>query len=280
MSLDQMDQGEIGNTNIAISPIKKNRPSQSKHLFFTFNNYEQSDIDNLIKVFKDIYIEYIFQEEQGSNGTKHLQGYIHLITKSRGTDLGLPKQIHWEKVKNIKAAMNYCCKEDTRIGAVYRYPELVTTIQSLYDWQKQLRNLLLTKADDRTIYWIYEYKGNVGKSAFVKYMVINHHALFLDGGDKRDVCNLVFNSDMNKCNLVLFDLCRSKQSHISYSAIESIKNGLICNLKYETGFKAFNSPHIAIFSNGEPDYDQLSLDRWKVYFIDSSLKLQSRETSH
>ena len=40
---------------------------------------------------------------------------------------------------------------------------------------------------------------------------------------------------------------------------------MICNTKYETGVKIFNSPHIICFANFPPDnLEQLSADRWII----------------
>jgi len=50
--------------------------------------------------------------------------------------------------------------------------------------------------------------------------------------------------------------------------LESIKNGLIVNTKYETGSKLFNSPHIIVFSNMSPDVSAMSMDRWKIICLD------------
>lgn len=69
---------------------------------------------------------------------------------------------------------------------------------------------------------------------------------------------------MDECECVIFDIPRNQGNNVSYSAIESIKNGLICNTKYETGTKVFNSPKIMVFSNMAPDLESLSEDRWKI----------------
>ena len=45
---------------------------------------------------------------------------------------------------------------------------------------------------------------------------------------------------------------------------------MICNTKYETGMKLFNSPHLIVFSNFYPDTDKLSADRWKIALINES----------
>jgi hypothetical protein len=77
--------------------------------------------------------------------------------------------------------------------------------------------------------------------------------------------NLVFNQDMDACRGVFFDIPRSNRGNISYASLECIKNGMVCNTKYETGVKVFNSPHIFIFANFEPEEpDKLSADRWII----------------
>ena len=66
-----------------------------------------------------------------------------------------------------------------------------------------------------------------------------------------------------------FNKKRGYGNKISYDAIESIKNGLICNTKFETGYKAFGEVHIIVFANMEPDYEKLSEDRWEVHPLSS-----------
>ena len=63
----------------------------------------------------------------------------------------------------------------------------------------------------------------------------------------------------------MFDIPRANRGHISYASLECIKNGMVCNTKYETGVKIFNSPHVFIFANFPPDDEgQLSEDRWHI----------------
>ena len=137
----------------------------------------------------------------------------------------------------------------------------------MYPWQEKLDKVLQEEPNDRTIYWIWESAGNTGKSSYVKYQVIKHKAIFCDGGKKADLINLVFNTDMDVVNTIIWDLPRSAGSNVSYNTLESVKNGLVCNTKYETGVKAFNSPHVVVFANVPPDTSQLSQDRWVVLEI-------------
>ena len=77
---------------------------------------------------------------------------------------------------------------------------------------------------------------------------------------------------MDECDCVMFDIPRAHGGSISYSSLESIKNGMVCNTKYETGVKVFNSPHVIIFANFPPDKPELlSDDRWNVVNIGDEL---------
>ena len=132
----------------------------------------------------------------------------------------------------------------------------------------------MDEPDDRSIYYFYEIEGNVGKSAFVKHLVHHHKALFIDEGKKSDIINLAYNTDMRLCELVILDVPRANGNKISYKTLESLKNGLICNTKYEPGNGIFNPPTIMIFSNFPPNKDDkgLSADRWKIaQIIDKKL---------
>lgn len=112
----------IGNTNIVESNHKdehKKQCNQLKKWFFTMNNYNNSDIDTLKSKFDEICEKYVFQEELGANGTKHLQGSIVLNKKMRWSEFKLPNSIHWEKTNNETASFDYCCKNETRNGEIY-----------------------------------------------------------------------------------------------------------------------------------------------------------------
>ena len=100
-------------------------------------------------------------------------------------------------------------------------------------------------------------------------MVVKHKVLFCNGGKYTDIMNLVFNQDMDNTNAVFFDIPRSHKGSISYASLESIKNGMVCNTKYETGTKIFNSPHLFIFANFPPEkMEDLSEDRWIIKCLD------------
>ena len=260
--------GVDGNTNSSTPTTKQS--NQLKTWFFTYNNYTVDDIERIETVFKVIALKYRFQEETGTNGTPHLQGNVWLKKSMRYSEFKLPKAIHWEKTRNETAAAAYCGKDATRTGKIFEFgfPKPVKIISELRPYQKVIESIFMEEPDDRTVYWFWEPEGNVGKSAFCKYMCVKYGVLFCNGGKVGDLVNLVFNADMDTSKAVIWDIPRASKAGISYAAVEQIKNGLICNTKYETGNKVFNAPHIFIFANFPPqERENLSADRWCVYKI-------------
>lgn len=197
----------------------------------------------------------------------HYQTFIHLKKKMRATELGKLIKAKWiackgDEEQNIK----YCSKD----GAIWKYgfPPPIEVIEKLPEWTEPIMQVIQGKPDYRKVYWYWSEGGNMYKSAVVKYMVLKHNAIPAVSGKYSDIINLIFNSDLNNKNIIVFDLPRNHGNNVSYSAIESIKNGLVVNTKYETGYKVFNTPHIFVFANAYPDTEKLSEDRWVITKID------------
>lgn len=266
--------GKGGEGNTSSSPPTKSRGSQLINHFFTFNNYndhEGGDPNNVYNILKNHpkVLKFVFQEEVGEEGTPHLQGNVICKPKQacRWSEFGLSNAIHWEKTRKEKNAMEYCQKDETRAGKTYSwgFPKPLKIITELRPWQNELLEFSLTEPDDRTVLWIHDDKGGIGKTAFIKYMVHHHNALVCGSGKNADIINFIFNADMDQSNCVFFTLPRADRGKISYAAIESIKDGLISNTKYETGQKIFNPPHVIILANYPPDHpEKLSADRWMI----------------
>ena len=242
-------------------------PSAKYKYDFVINNWSQLEFNDLCQTLDNIAKKAIIGSEVGEKGTPHLQGYISLLKKERIATLrvrpGL-QRASFRKCRNEEALIEYCQKDGV---VLYRkgFPLPIRVITELYPWQKEIEDLYLTEPDNRSIHWYWEPDGNVGKSAFVKYMIVKYKALYCDGGKKSDLINLVFNSNMDECKCVIWDLPRGTKGSISYATLECVKNGMVCNTKYETGTKVFNPPHIFVFANFPPDdVSQLSSDRWKI----------------
>jgi len=253
--------GKSGNTK-QISP--------SKHWFFTCNNYTNNEIDIICS--NSSIKRYVFQEETGENGTPHLQGYINFNKKVRPKSVFSSTKFHWEKVIDIKGAVQYCQKEETRTGKTYTKgimliePIKCLKYEQLYQWQSHIVDLCNGPVDDRAINWYYEYKGNVGKSALVRYLVLKHNAILVSGksADIKYQVKQFVDKHMTGPKIILYDIPRTAKDYVNYTALEEIKNGVFASNKYESSMVVINPPHFICFSNFEPNYDAVSLDRWRI----------------
>jgi len=267
--------GERGNTHNPLpkpTTSKNGQVPQRKGHFFTWNNYTESDIGGILDFFDKHATKYAFQEEIApTTGTPHLQGMVMFPKDTRSTVWDPKSKGHYEKLKKSDGV--YQLKELSRAPGGRQwtkgFPKPIKILTTLRPWQLAIERLILSEPDDRKIYWFWEGPGHIGKSTFVKYLAVKHKILFCDGGKKADLINLVFNQDMDETRCVIWDLPRSSRGNISYSTLESVKNGMVCNTKYETGVKIFNSPHIIVFANFPPDApEQLSADRWEITELD------------
>lgn len=272
-----------GNTDNSFSSIGNLR-SASARWFFTFNNYNGIGIDDICnhleRKFLDLGCKYIFQEELGEKcGTPHLQGYVNCGEKKRRfTEFKLPKQMHWEIVKDDIACQRYCCKTETRSGKIFHNMPLPQPVYSmkileesqLYDWQKRIIEMISTPPDDRSIWWYYEAIGGTGKSTFCKYLHMKYNALCVAG--KFDgVTQMIakrYQSTGLYPTLVVVDIPRCiDTAYVSFQSLEKIKDGYITSSKYETLEMCFPSPHLIVFSNALPDISKCSMDRWRIRMI-------------
>lgn len=257
-----------GNT---VTSTKKKQGPIAKRWTWTLNNYTQNDIEELVPKFNTLGSKtFLAGKEVGENGTPHLQGYIEFPDKIRPRlAVGNPR-IHWgdkdgKPAKGTREDNIKYCSKDGDLAFSKGLPKKIKIISDLYPWQEEVLKIFHTEPDDRKIHWFWETKGNIGKTQFIKYMVVKYQVLFCCGGKYSDIMNLVFNQDMDSCHGVFFNIPRANQGHISYTSLESIKDGMVCNTKYETGVKIFNSPHIFIFANFPPDApEKLSDDRWVI----------------
>lgn len=227
--------------------------------------------------------KYIFQLEKcPQTGGYHIQGYVVLKIRRRYTELEkLLHGSHWEACNgNDEKCMKYCCKEESadlnynfyqkgfNNARRWRVSQL-DIITNLYQWQCDVLRLMDSKQYNikRHVIWIYDFVGNVGKTAFAKYLCYKHGAIYVCNGKSADIRNIIFNTDMMVENRMIVANYAKCTEHINYQVIEDIKDGIICNTKYETGMKLFNSPHFIAFSNQMPDISKMSEDRWLIFEI-------------
>lgn len=187
--------------------------------------------------------------------------------------------VHLEKARDRKQAAKYCSKSTTRVSGPWSkgIAQAMLTVdpprdplmgRNLHDWQTQVLAVAREEPDDRTIYWFWEPDGAVGKTSLCKHLVLTQSAAYVAGGAK-DILYAIKTvmEASGPPRMVLFDIPRSSESRISWQSIEAVKNGLAFSSKYESGTIVFNCPHVFCFSNGPPETDKLSADRWSIHRI-------------
>lgn len=271
----------VGNTN-ATSPIVKIPNNQCYRWAFTlkaeprepddpkvgvdiiggYKGANAEDIwNNLMPHCKELY----FQLEESDTGYLHYQGCFSLNIKHRLDEtkniLGY-NEVHLERVKNWSASKRYCQKHETRVlGPWTHLTKWVKTIKVLRPWQQKIFDMIsIPCEDERSIFWYWEPVGNIGKTAFCKYCAVHLKAGVVRGGALKDIAF----SLGDEPSIVIFDITRTVENRVNYEALEQCKDGMMFSAKYESRMKVFNSPHVIVFANFAPEYDKLSMDRWKV----------------
>lgn len=253
-------------------PGGNTKPPDSNQLYrwiITMKKSEEETASQLSQELKVFCKNFTFQLEKGEGGFVHWQIYISLKDKQRFSTVKnlFPAVAHIEPCRDGWKAEAYCRKNDTREeGPWTEKSTFLKTIEKLYPWQKDVEKACKEEPDGRTINWYWEESGNVGKTAFCKYMAIKHKATILGNGAFKDIAHCI--GDEPK--IVMFNITRDLEERFNYSAVEAIKDGLIFSGKYESQTKIFNCPHVYIFSNFEPRLSAMSLDRWKVMKINGT----------
>ena len=256
-----------------------------RHWCFTFNNYTTQDIKTILEHLDHLdqtySAKYIFQEEKGENGTPHLQGYIDFGHRIRQPSkiFSYTSRIHWERCRKVKHAINYCRKEESRVGEIYtniEFPEEIQVISKadMASWQLDVLKIIEGPRDLRKIYWFWESTGNTGKTALAKYLCFKHKALILSGKSTDMKYGIIKYAEKNSGifpKIIIFDVPRSMLDFLSFQGIEEVKNGLFFSGKYESDMAIFNSPHVLVFANQYPDTTKLSQDRWIISEIQSDI---------
>lgn len=155
------------------------------------------------------------------------------------------------------------------------------SMSNWYPWQRELHQEIYYKtgeikpANSRRIIFLYDEKGNSGKSTWFKYEFWKNPTqigVLCFGTASQLRSSLVNMGDAKKIYLV--DIPRSKEKNASDSdllnAIESLKNGLVQSSMYGgNNILIMEPPHIIVSSNYLFEDTGLSKDRWVIFQIEN-----------
>jgi len=241
---------------------------RSRGWFFTINNFTPDDEANIRNIGAD---RWIYQEEIGNSGTPHLQVFLYFKNPIEVTTIHrwFPKS-HHAVAKSYKESINYCSKSETRVRGPFSYnielPKKIKLITEFKPWQQEILELIKTEPDFRTIHWYYDPIGNTGKTSLCKYICATNPKAIYVSGSAKDIKYAIAKASITP-TIVLLDFSRSQEGHISYQAIEEIKNGIFFTTKYESKMILIDNPHVICFSNFKPYLSSLSSDRWHITMI-------------
>jgi len=117
----------------------------------------------------------------------------------------------------------------------------------------------IERQNDRQILWIWDKRGNIGKTWFRKRLAALTNDVFLATNKTADNA---FRYQFEK--YVIFDFPRCNQEITNYGAIEEMKNCCMATGKYQGAQKVGQEPKVIVFANFYPKIRELSLDRWVI----------------
>ena len=280
---NNLKKSQGGEGNNQTSPPAKNY--RSRRYIFVINNYTEEIFEKAKKYLSSKSQYYIVGREVGESGTPHLQGYCefkHQVFANTIYDK-ITKKMFLTKAKGNKNQNFIYCSKDGNYISNY---DNITFQERLKEkileeefkdvkwkpFQQEIINLINTTPDKRKIHWYYEPDGNVGKSYLFKYLNIIRSDVIICDGKKDNILYSIqkmLESEIEP-RIIVLDIPRTNKDFVNYSLIEQIKNGCVQSGKYEGAKCLFRIPHIIISSNGEPDYNAWSQDRYDVKLIDNN----------
>lgn len=243
---------------------------RARFWFFTWNNYPENWRDTITQGFVDAS-KYAVNPEEGKQGTPHLQGVVEYKHARSFDSMKKLFPCHWEKCIS-KKAVQYCTKLDTQVGdpLIKGYKKIKPLIKEFKDWQLKLNDIFKEDPDSRKIYWVVDPVGGAGKTTYCKHLVQTRDDTLYVCGKAGDIKYGISSwLETKELRIVLLDYTRSLENYVSYEGLESIKNGIFFNTKYESRMVCFDTTHVVCFSNFEPNMDMLSGDRWVVIHLNN-----------
>lgn len=269
------NESQSGTTCHKLTQKLGNKEVRSRKWCITFNNYTPDDYEKLCHYVTVLLpnAKYVIAKEVGEKGTPHLQGFFETKNAVRWTTLNKMFPNCWFKpsLGNIDQNRDYCGKQGDFITNIEKkYTPILCPIlkdDELYDWQKNIVNILATEPDKRTINWVHDPSGGVGKTTICRKLFREKKIMWIKTANEDQIKTII--AANQNCRDFCFDLPRC-QPLISYRLLEELKDGLLFSGRYEGCCKEIAIPHIIVFSNREPNYSGLTEDRWNIIRLEKN----------
>ncbi len=263
---------------------------------FTLPKDKNDDLHVVIKNLTEWCKKWVFQDELSASGYAHFQGRVSLIKKARLTKLVSKTKdifhgIHWSVTSNAVHEgqnFNYVMKADTRVAGPWsdkeyeEPPPLTRQLKKFHEqpmrpWQEQLYKLV-QEEDDRSIKLIVDDVGNSGKSIFAEHLEYKGLAYEIPPfRAMEDIMQCVMGTKTQKCYVI--DMPRAmKKDKLSefYAGLEALKNGVCYDKRYSFKKRRMDRPQVVVFTNRDPCWTYMSLDRWEIYDMQRDFSLKKR----
>jgi len=252
----------------------------------TVNN--PTDTADQFKVkLKAVAKQWVFQLEEGKNGTRHFQVRLNLHERQRGTTIiahlaeaGISGHVSETQTKMI-TSFSYVMKAETRVDgpwsdkdmAALDIPERIRRME-MWHWQRELTTLLENERSnrppnfDRLIWVIIDVMGCGGKTTYQKMMAARNEGQFVPPMPKtEDMLAAVM--ALSKPTTILVNLPRGyevPEEKNFWTGCESIKDGYVYDKRHTFKHKVIDSPQLVVFTNHRP-IGIMSHDRWKLKLL-------------
>lgn len=273
--------------------VVANNKSQLTVFSVIFRVKNDEDVSaEIIQQFKRIGTkDYIFQLEKASH--YHYQCVISLHRAKRTRPHTLQKRLFAlsnareevsgvgvkpASLNGIEALRSYCMKEDSFVNGpwtqrvIYRGQDVQMVETMPFPWQREVMSIIDGDPNDRSILWITNKSGNVGKTKLCKYLRFKNKITRIPMGTATQIKTACIINGAHRCYVVDFPRTLGKDEKIRdvMSAIEEIKNGWVQSAMYGKNAELIMMPpHVICFANWQPDLSMMSFDMWEFYSVNS-----------
>lgn len=132
--------------------------------------------------------------------------------------------------------------------------------------QQEVLELLDRQSDRQVLVW-FDSTGGIGKSFFTRWLVERRRAYYVPPtvDNSKQIIQYVCAGYKGQPYIVI-DIPRSaKWNQSLYTAIESIKDGLVYDTRYTAKIRDIWGCKILVLTNTMPNLDALSKDRWIIH---------------